>query len=111
MSVPRSILRDSFRPPPPSLVELLDSLEKYQPVPWWPRDYRALADKIAGSSPFTIILFVEPLAPEHWRRKSHMIMRRVELVSELDETVCRNFDHELNTRMAEWLRDHRDPDN
>ncbi len=36
-------------------------------------------------------------------------MRRVELISELDETVYRHFDRELNSRMAQWLRHHRDP--
>ena len=106
----RLIPRKTFHPPPPPVAGLLNSLAEYQPVTGWPRDYRALADALADSEPFTIILFVEPLAPEHWRRKSHMVMRRVELVSELDETVFRHFGRELNTRMADWLRDHRDPD-
>ena len=105
-----SINRKTFRPPPRPVADLLTSLAEYRPVSGWSRDYRALADTIADSLPFSIILFVEPLAPEHWRRKSHMVMRRVELVSELDETVFRHYNRELNTRMADWLRGHRDPD-
>ena len=89
---------------------MMRSLAEYRPAPAWPRDVRALADDLADADPFTIILFSEPLATEHWRRKTHTVMRRVELVSELDETVCRHFDRELNDRMAEWLREHRDPD-
>ncbi|MFH1038180.1 MAG: hypothetical protein V1789_05865 [PVC group bacterium] len=104
------IPRKTFRPPPPPVADLLASLAEYQAVPGWPRDCHALADAIADSKPFTIILFAEPLAPERCRRKSHTIMRRVELVSELDETVYRYFDRELNARMADWVRNHPDPD-
>ena len=87
---------------------MLHSLSQYQTAPDWPRARRALADHVADSGPFAIILFTEPLAPEHWWRRSHTLMRRIELDSELDQTVYRHFDRELNTRMAEWLRDHRD---
>jgi len=110
MTVTQTILRKRFRTPPPVIADMFLALAEYQPVPAWPRDYRALAGKIADDDPFTIILFVEPLAQEHWRRTSHMVMRRAELVSELEETVYRHFERELNSRMAEWLQDHRDPD-
>jgi hypothetical protein len=93
-----------------AVADLLASLAAYQAVPVWPRDCHALADAMAGAEPFTILLFTEPLAREHWRRKTHTIMRRVERLSELDETVHRHFDRELNARMADWLRDHRDPE-
>ena len=89
---------------------MLLSLAEFQTAPAWPHDCCALADEIADAEPFTIILFAEPLAGEHWRRKTHTLLQRVELVSELEETICRHFDSELNSRMAEWLRDHRDPD-
>jgi hypothetical protein len=69
-----------------------------------------LAEALVDSEPFTILLFAELLAREHWRRKTHTIMQRVELLSELDETVHRHFDRELNARMADWLRSHRDPE-
>lgn len=104
------IRRQRFRAPPPAVADMLLSLSEYQPAPAWPRDCRALADHVADSEPFAIIVFTELLAPEHWRRRSHTLMRRIELDSELDETVYRHFDRELNTRMAEWLRDHRDPE-
>lgn len=99
-----------FSAPTPEVAKLLRSLTEYRPAPTWPRDVRSLADNLADAEPFTVILFSEPLATEHWRRKTHTIMRRVELVSELDETVYRHFDRELNDRMADWLRGHRDPD-
>jgi len=111
MSATRTIRRQHFRAPPSAVADMLLSLSEYQAAPDWPRNCRALADHVADAGPFAIILFTEPLAPEHWRRRSHTLMRRIELDSELDETVYRHFDPELNTRMAEWLRDHRDPEN
>jgi len=110
MTATHTILRKRFRTPPPAVADMFLSLAEYHPVPAWPRDCRALAGEIADDDPFTIILFVEPLAREHWRRTSHMVMRRAELVSELEETVYRHFENELNLRMAVWLRDYRDPD-
>jgi len=109
MSATQTIRRQQFRAPPLAVADLLVSLSQYQPAADWPRDCRALADHVADAGPFAIILFTEPLAPERWRRRSHTLMRGIELDSELDETVYRHFDSELNTRMAEWLRDHRDP--
>lgn len=105
------IPRQTFRAPPAAVADLLRSLATYQPVSGWPRNYRRLADTLAAAQPFTLILFTEPLTSEHRRRKTHAIMKRVEIVSELDETVFRRFDRELNERMADWLREHRDPEN
>lgn len=110
MSATQTIRRQRFRAPPPAVADMLLSLSEYQPAPDWPRDCGALADHVADVAPFAIILFTEPLAPEHWRRRSHTLLRRIELDSELDETVYRHFAPELNARMAEWLRDHRDPE-
>ena len=111
VSTTQTIRRARFRAPPPAVADLLVTLSQYQPAADWPRDCRALADHVTDARPFAIMLFTEPLAPEHWRRRSHTIMRRIELDSELDQTVWRHFDAELNSRMAEWLRDHRDPEN
>lgn len=110
MTTTQTIRRRRFRAPPPAVADMLLSLSAYQPAPDWPRDCRALADRVVDAEPFAVILFTEPLAPEHRRRRSHTLMRRIELDSELDETVYRRFDRELNTRMAEWLRDRRDPE-
>ena len=95
MSAAQTIGRQRFRAPPRAVAETLLSLSQYSPAPDWPRDCRALADHVAAAGPFAIILFTEPLAPEHWRRRSHTVMRRIELISELDETVCRHFDPEI----------------
>lgn len=111
MSATQTIRPRRFRAPPPAVADMLLSLSQYSPAPDWPRDCSALADHVADAGPFAITVFTEPLAPEHWRRRSHTLMRRIELDSELDETVWRHFDRQLNTRMAEWLREHRDPEN
>lgn len=89
MTATQTIRRARFRAPPPAVADLLLSLSEYQPAPDWPRDCRALADHVADAGPFAIILFSEPLSPEHWRRRSHTVMRRIELDSELDETRYR----------------------
>jgi len=106
----RKIARRRFRRPPRPVADLLRSLAEYQPVSSWPRDHRALADQVADAEPFTILLCAEPLAREHWRRRTHTTMQRVELVSALDETVFRHFERQLSARMAEWLRHHPDPE-
>ena len=108
MPVKSVIRRNAFHPPIRAVADLLASLAEYQAVPTWPRDCHALAETLVDSDPFTILLFAEPLAREHWRRKTHTSMRHVELLSELDETVHRHFDRELNARMADWLHNHRD---
>jgi hypothetical protein len=53
----RSIPRKAFRSPPPTVSALLASLAEYQGAGDWPRDCRALANAIADSDPFTIMLF------------------------------------------------------
>ena len=110
MPIESVIRRNAFHPPRGAVADLLASLAEYQAVPAWPRDCYGLAEALVDADPFTMLLFAEPLAREHWRRKSHTIMRRVELLSELDETVHRHFNRELNARMADWLRAHRDPE-
>jgi len=68
-------------------------------------------EMVADTDPFTVILFTEPLARELWRYKQYVHMRRVEIVSELDEIIFRVFGDELNRRMSEYLRTRSDPDN
>ena len=60
---------------------------------------------------FTVVLFAEPLAGEHWRYKKYVAMRRESICSELEELIHREFWGELNKKMADHLRNHEDPDN
>ena len=73
-------------------------------------DYRKLADILRKTEPFTLLLFTEQLERSHWKYKKYVSMRRIEIVSELDETVFRHFGSELNRKMAEYLESHSDPD-
>ena len=111
MAIQFSIPIKDFQLPTPAEAKWLASLAEYEAMQSWPQDCHALADMLKDSDPFTLLLFAEPLAREHWRRKTHTSMRRVAWGSELDETVYRNFGNKINTRMAEWLRDHTDPNN
>jgi hypothetical protein len=89
---------------------LLDALRGFEPATPRLRDHLALADSIAAAEPFTVLLFTEPLAQGHWGRKRYMDIRRVKIIPEIDETVFREFDRELNERMSEYLKDHSDPE-
>ena len=62
--------RSQFRDIPEGVLRLLKSLESYKGQGSWTRDYLKLAVSLAKSEPFTIILFAEPLASEHWRYKN-----------------------------------------
>ena len=101
--------RSRFKDVPNDLATLLGSLNSFQGASLGERNYRGLADSIASTEPFTLILFTEPLAFEHVRRKEYVTMTRHAIVSELDETVLRQFEDEINQKMSIYLRNHGDP--
>ena len=108
--MPMAYRRSDFRPVPAGLATLLHSLRSFKWTAPRPRDHIGLADSIADADPFTILLFTEPLAQAHWGRRKYMNMRRVQICSEIDETIFRQFRPELDERMSDYLKDHRDPD-
>lgn len=108
--MPMTYRRSDFRPLPTGLAALLQSLQEFKPAASRPHDHLKLADSVADEDPFTVLLFTEPLAQAHWGRKQYMDMRRVKINSEIDETVFRRFRLELDERMSDYLKDHRDPD-
>lgn len=103
------VRRRAFRNLPKVLREQLDSLGDYTGASIGKRDVQHLANSIADAEPFTIILFGEPLAYEHCRRKQFVETSRHQIASELDQAVFETFGRELNRRMADYLHDHRDP--
>jgi len=102
--------RAKFKDLPRDLAAPLASLNGFCGASVGERDCRRLADSIAETDPFTIILFTEPLAFEHCRRKEYVEMTRHKTDSELDETVFNNFGDEINEKMIVFLRNHRDPE-
>lgn len=102
--------RSQFKDTPRALAALLVFLKGFQGAFLGARDYRRLADSISETEPFTIILFTEPLAFEHVRRKEYVKTIRHEIVSELDETVLSKFGDEINRKMSIYLRNHSDPE-
>ena len=108
--MPMAYRRSDFRPVPAGLMGLLDSMHDFKSAEPWPRDHLKLADSIAAAEPFTVLLFTEPLAEAHWGRRKYMDVRRVKIISEIDETVFREFHRELDERMSDYLKDHRDPE-
>ena len=64
--------RTKFKDVPRDLADLLSSLNSFHGAAIGERDYGSLADSIAKTEPFTIILFTEPLAFEHGRRKEYV---------------------------------------
>jgi hypothetical protein len=105
-----TIRRRAFRDLPEVLRKQLGSMGDYTGASVGKRDVHHLANSIAKNEPFTIILFGEPLAHEHCRRKKFVEITRHQIASELDEVVFENFGRELNCRMADYLRDHGDPE-
>lgn len=101
--------RAKFKGVPRDLTVLLTSLNGFCGASIGERDYRRLVDSIAETDPFTIILFTEPLAFEHCRRKEYVETIKHKIDSELDETVFNNFGEEINEKMIVFLRNHRDP--
>jgi len=110
--------RDSFKEIPPDVQRILQSLkaygfgygsEKFRQA----SDHRQIAHlmKQAPCSPFTIIIEEELLDPSHFLDKRYVKITTEEIVSELDETVLRYFEHEINARMAKFLEHDRDAEN
>ncbi|MFC2173029.1 hypothetical protein ACFLU6_10425 [Acidobacteriota bacterium] len=106
----KSYSRDDFKDIPRHASRFLVSLENHRGPRSWPRDYKLLAEKLDDENPVTVILFCELLARQHWKYKRYVDMRRVELMSEIDEAVFRHFSTEINQRMADYLEKHSDPD-
>jgi hypothetical protein len=67
--------------------------------------------KQAPCFPFTIIIEEELLDPSHYWDKGYVKITTEQIVSELDQAVLRHFDREINSRMAEFLEQRRDPEN
>jgi hypothetical protein len=101
--------RTKFKDVPRDLADLLSSLKGFRGAAIGERDYGSLADSIAKTEPFTIILFTELLAFEHARRKDYVETIKHKIVSELDETVFSDFGNEINEKMAAFFRNHKDP--
>jgi len=64
----------------------------------------------ASCSPFTIIIEEELLDPSHSWDKRYVKITTEHIVSELEETVFRHFDREINNQMAEFLEHNHDPE-
>jgi len=109
MNKPAVYPRTKFKDVPRDLADLLSSLNSFHGVAIRERDYGSLADSIAKTEPFTIILFTEPLAFEHARRKEYVETIKHKIDSELDETVFNKFGNEINERMTVFIRNHKDP--
>jgi hypothetical protein len=109
MNKPAAYPRTKFKDVPRDLADLLSSLNSFHGVAIGERDYGSLADSIAKTEPFTIILFTELLAFEHSRRKEYVETIKHKIDSELDETVFNKFGNEINERMTEFICNHKDP--
>jgi hypothetical protein len=110
--------RDSFEEIPPKVHKTVQSLRDYR-LGYDSDPFGRASDhfqiarlmKKANSSPFTIIIEEELLDPSHSWDKRYVKITMERIVSELDETVLRYFDREINLEMAEFLERQRDPEN
>ena len=106
--------RKDFKKIPEDLQETLNSLSEYRLGNPFPSNRRH--DDIAREltecriGPLSIIVFEELLDDTHRNDKRFVKITREKIISEIDEVVFRNFDRELNERMAEYLKDHKDPE-
>jgi hypothetical protein len=102
----------NFREVPGPVLETLVGLAEYRSGNPFPSVYshEDIASEIARSSPppFSIIVFEEILDPAHIHDTRFVKITREEIISELDEVVYREFDREINERMARYLEKHRD---
>jgi hypothetical protein len=110
--------RDSFKAIPLEVQRILQSLKNYRSGQGAEEfghisDHREIARLMnqAPCSPFTIIIEEELLDPSHYWDKRYVKIKTEQIVSELDETVLRHFDREINARMAEFLKHNRDEEN
>ena len=105
----------SFKEIPPDVYRILQSLKAYE-FGYSSDKFRQASDhrqiarlmKQVPCSPFTIIIEEELLDPSHFWDKRYVKITTEEIVSELDETVLRYFEHEINARMSEFLKQGRD---
>jgi len=110
--------RDSFKEIPPDVQRILQSLKAYE-FGYGSEKFRQAGDhrqiarlmKQAPCSPFTIIIEEELLDHSHFWDKRYVKITTEEIVSELDETVLRYFEREINARMAKFLEHDRDAEN
>ena len=110
--------RETFRKIPPDVRRILRSLEDYKSgyereAFSNARDHRQIAQILnqGGCSPFTIIILAELLDSSHYWDKRYARITVEQLLSELDETVLRHFEREINARMSKFLEHGRDPEN
>jgi hypothetical protein len=110
--------RSCFKEIPPRVHRILESLKDYKfgysSDPFrHAADHRQIARHMEETpcSPFTIIIEEELLDPSHFWDKRYVKITTEEIVSELDETVLRYFDREINARMAKFLEQNRDSEN
>jgi len=114
----KTYTRDSFKEIPSNVQQILQSLkaygfghgsEKFRQA----SDHRQIARLMeqASCSPFTMIIEEELLDPSHSWDKRYVKITAEQIVSELDETVLRYFEREINSRMAKFLEHDRDPEN
>jgi hypothetical protein len=110
--------QDSFKEIPPDVGQTLQSLKNYgfgdsSHAFTRTSDHLQIARsmKQGHCSPFTIIIEEELLAPSHFWDKRYVKITMERIISELDETVLRCFEREINVEMAEFLEHHRDPEN
>lgn len=103
--------RSKFKAVPRNLAAMFASFKGFHGASIGEQGHRRLADSITQAAPFTIILFAESLAFEHCRRKQYVETIRYKIESELDATVFKNFEDEINEKMTVFLRNHKDPEN
>jgi hypothetical protein len=103
---------------PPDVKRILHSLKAYEFGHGSEKfhqasDHRQIVSlmKQTPCSPFTIIIEEELLDPSHFWDKRYVKITTEQIVSELDETVLRYFEREINARMAKFLEHNRDGEN
>jgi hypothetical protein len=109
-----SVPRKNFKRLPEDIKEFLSSLGRYNLGNPFPADRKH--DDIARElmqgrfGPRSIIVFEELLDDTYWNDKRFVKITREKTISEIDDAVFRNFGQDLNERMAEYLKNHQDPD-
>jgi len=110
--------RDSFKEIPPDVQRILQSLKAYEFGHGSEKfrqasDHRQIARllKKTSCSPLTVIIEEELLDPSHFWDKRYVKITTEQIISELDETVLRYFEREINARMAKFLEHDRDAEN
>jgi hypothetical protein len=110
--------RDFFKEIPPKVQRILQSLKAYEfghgiETFRQASDHRQIARlmKKTPCSPFTVIIEEELLDPLHSWDKRYVKITTEEILSELDETVLRYFEREINDRMAKFLEHDCDTEN